>query len=106
MVREITVKELKTLLDNKADIQLIDVREPDEYHFANLNGQLMPMGQIEDFIGEIDHEKQVIIHCRSGVRSGKIVEHLQNKHGFTNLFNLKGGILQWADEIDTSVPKY
>jgi sulfur-carrier protein adenylyltransferase/sulfurtransferase len=105
-VKEITAKELKQLADNHADYQLIDVREPYEYDIVNLGGELIPMKTVEESIDKIRSDKKVVIHCRSGARSAKTIETLERKFGFSNLYNLKGGVLAWADEIDTSLPKY
>ena len=105
-MKEITVQELKKLQDSGADFQLIDVREPHEYEFANLGGELIPLGTIMDQTDKISREKQVVIQCRSGGRSGQAVMALEAYHGFENLYNLKGGILAWSDQIDSSVPKY
>ena len=104
-VREISVKELKEWVDKRSDFQLIDVREQYEYDIANISGQLIPLGIITDHVDKIDADKQVVIHCRSGKRSADAIEALQKK-GFNNLYNLKGGILAWADEIDSSMAKY
>ncbi len=105
-MKEVTVKELKQLLDEGADFQLIDVREQNEFDFANLGGELIPLGSVPDNIDKFAKDKQVIIHCRSGARSGNAVQFLEKNHGFDNLYNLKGGILAWSDEIDPSIPKY
>lgn len=104
-MKEVTVQELKQKLDNNEDFQLIDVREPHEAEIAQIGGKLIPMGEVMDHLDEISRTKPVIIHCRSGARSGAIVQALE-KQGYTNLYNLKGGILAWANEIDPSVPKY
>lgn len=105
-MKEVTVQELKTLIDTKADFQLIDVREPHEYDICNIQGELIPMGEIPDNVARIATDRQVVIHCRSGARSGQIVQYLEKNHGLTNLYNLKGGVLAWAKEIDTSMPTY
>ena len=105
-MKEITVQQLKEMMDNKEDFQLIDVREENEYNFANLNGELMPLGSILDHEDDIAKDKKVIVHCRSGARSANAILQLEQSAGFDNLYNLKGGILAWADEIDPSVPKY
>ncbi len=105
-MKEISVKELKAKLDKKEDIQVIDCREPYEYEIANINAQLIPMGEMMDNIDKISRDKTVVIHCRSGARSGNIIQALEAREGFTNLYNLKGGILAWADEVDNSLTKY
>ncbi|MCZ8068919.1 MAG: molybdopterin-synthase adenylyltransferase MoeB [Bacteroidota bacterium] len=105
-MKEVTVQELKALKDSKANFQLIDVREPHEFDICNLDGELIPQAEIPHNVDKIAKDKQVVIHCRSGARSGNMVKWLESNHGFTNLYNLKGGILAWAKEIDTSMPTY
>ncbi len=105
-MKEITVQELKKLIDTKADFQLIDVREPHEYDICNLDGELIPMAEVPNNPDRISKDKQVVVHCRSGKRSGDMVIWLERTHGFTNLYNLKGGILAWAKEIDPEMPVY
>jgi len=106
MIDEISVKDLKTMQDNNDDFQLIDVRESDEYAFASLSGELIPMNSIPDRVEEISRDKKVIVMCRSGKRSAHIVAYLKKMHNYDNVFNLKGGILAYSDEIDPSIPKY
>lgn len=102
---DITVQELKQRLDAGEQINLIDVREQSEYDVSNLNGILMPMSninsQLEDYMAY--QFEEVVIHCRSGARSGRVVEALR-QIGFVNARNLIGGIKAWADEIDPSMP--
>ncbi len=105
-MKEITVQELKELRDSGADFQLIDVREPHEYDICNLDGELIPQGDIPRSVGRVDRIKKVILQCRSGARSGNMVQWLEKNHGFTNLYNLKGGILAWAREVDPEMPTY
>ena len=105
-MKEVTVQELKDLMDSKTDFQLIDVREPHEYDICHLNGELIPMSDIPANVEKISKDKQVVIHCRSGKRSGDMLLWLEKNHGFTNLYNLKGGILAWAKEIDPEFPTY
>ncbi len=105
-MREITVQELKKLKDASADFQLIDVREPHEYDICDIGGELIPMAEIPSSTDKISRDKQVIIHCRSGKRSGEMVLWLEKNEGYTNLYNLKGGILAWAKEIDPEMPVY
>jgi adenylyltransferase/sulfurtransferase len=106
LMKEITVQELKRLKDSGADFQLIDVREPHEYDICNLDGELIPMAEIPGSTAKIARDKQVIIHCRSGKRSGEMVLWLEKNEGYENLYNLKGGVLAWAKEIDLSMPTY
>ena len=105
-MKSITVQELKTLLDTQADFQLIDVREPFENDICTLNGELIPMNEIPAHFEKISKDKQVVIHCRSGKRSGDVIQYLETNHGYDNLYNLTGGILAWAAEIDPAMAKY
>lgn len=105
-MKEITVRELKTKLDNNEDFQLIDVREQNEREFTNIGGDHISMGSVMQNLDKINNDKDVVVYCRSGSRSGQIVSFLEMNHGFENLYNLKGGILAWADEIDESIKKY
>ena len=105
-MKEKTVLELKAMMDSGEDFQLLDIREPHEYEICNLKAELIPMNEIPDNLDKISKDKPVVIHCRSGSRSGRIIEYLEDAQGFTNLYNLKGGILAWADEIDHSMAKY
>ncbi len=105
-VKTINVKELRNWIIRDNDFQLIDVRESSEYEFSNINGQLIPLAQIENNISKIKRDKKVVFQCRSGKRSADAVKLLQKKHRFDNLYNLEGGILAWADEIDSTIKKY
>lgn len=105
-VPEMTVEKLKEMIDSgESNYQLIDVREPYEYEIGNLGGLLIPLGDIENRLDEISSSGKTIFHCRSGVRSQKAIVKLQ-KLGFKNLYNLKGGVLEWANKIDYNFPKY
>lgn len=105
-VEEITVTELDTLLTNNVDITLIDVREPYEFDIVEMSGILIPQHQVEKHLDKIPKKGKVVIHCRSGIRSADVIRLLQKSYGYENLYNLKGGILAWAREIDTSLPIY
>ncbi|MEO8473915.1 MAG: rhodanese-like domain-containing protein [Chryseolinea sp.] len=105
-MKEITVQELKALKDSGEDFQLIDVREPHEFDICNLDGELIPQGDIPGNVDKISKDKKVIVHCRSGARSGNMINWLEKNKGFTNLYNLKGGVLAWAKEIDPDMPTY
>jgi sulfur-carrier protein adenylyltransferase/sulfurtransferase len=105
-VPEITVTELKAKLDAGDNLFVLDVREPHEYDIARLEGTtLIPLGQLPSRVNELNSADDIVVHCRSGVRSAKAVGFLQ-KAGFQKVKNLKGGILAWSDQIDPSVPKY
>jgi adenylyltransferase/sulfurtransferase len=104
---EVTVQEMKRALSNpKLGIKVIDVREPDEYQIAHINGvPLVPLSTLPQRFTELDPNQQYYIHCKSGIRSMKALLFLREQ-GFKYLKNVKGGIDAWADEIDQSVPKY
>jgi molybdopterin/thiamine biosynthesis adenylyltransferase/rhodanese-related sulfurtransferase len=104
--REINVQELKSWLDKGEPFQLVDVREPYEYEIAQMGGALIPLKQIEEQLNRLATDKKVVVHCRSGKRSADAIRLLEEKYGFRNLYNLKGGILAWADEIDPTLAKY
>lgn len=98
-MQEITAPELKALIEKKTDFQLIDVREPHEFDEVNLQGELIPMGEVIDNLDKISKDKTVVIYCRSGKRSAAVIQALESQHGFTNLRNLKGGILTYIEEV-------
>ncbi len=105
-MKEITVEDLKNKIDQNEDFQLIDVREEFEYDICNLNGELIPMGLIFNEVERIATNKPVVIHCKSGGRSGVVIAELEKRFGLSNLYNLKGGILAYAREIDPSLQTY
>ena len=106
-MQEITATELKQRLDDGEDIQIIDVREPEEVAVAQIPNMIhIPLGQILNRMSEIDPNRETVIHCKMGGRSARAIEALQ-RSGFTGkLTNLKGGIVAWSNEVDPSVPKY
>jgi adenylyltransferase/sulfurtransferase len=104
-IPQITVKELKRRLDAGEDVQLIDVREPYEVQIAQMGGKLIPQNEVPNRLGEIDRNREVVLHCRSGARSQKIAEFLKQA-GYPRVANVAGGILAWSDEIDPKVQKY
>ncbi len=104
-MREITVQELKHKIDSKEDFQLIDVREPFEYEMSNLNGLNIPLAGVVLEASKISKDKPVIMQCRSGARSAAALMQLEQL-GYTNLFNLKGGILAWKTEFEPDMQVY
>jgi len=104
-MKEISVEELKEKIDNNEDFQLIDVRETFEYDTSNLNGENIPLASVLLEKSKISKEKPVIIHCRSGKRSAQAIKLLENE-GYTNLANLKGGILAWKENMDPDMIVY
>jgi sulfur-carrier protein adenylyltransferase/sulfurtransferase len=103
---EIDVLELKAKIDRGDDFVLIDVREPHEYQIGSIPGsKLIPLGEFPRHLGEFDPSSEIVIHCKSGMRSGKAC-NVMRQAGFQNVRNVVGGILAWSDKVDPSVPKY
>lgn len=98
-VKTVTVADLKKMMVEKSDFQLIDVREDFEKEMFDIGGELIPSGSILENEKRISRTKKVVIYCRSGARSAKAIEQLQTLSGFDNLYNLEGGILAWEAEI-------
>lgn len=104
--RAVTVEELKARMDGQADFVLVDVREPGEYQICKIPGaQLIPLNELVERYQELPKDRELIIHCRSGVRSARAAHFLRGR-GFQDVHNLEGGILAWIDRIDPSQPKY
>jgi len=104
-MKEVTVQELKSMIDNNVEFQLIDVREPFEYEVSNLNGLNIPLAGILIEAAKVSKDIPVIIQCRSGKRSAQAVMLLEQQ-GYTNLANLQGGILAWKAEINPEIDVY
>jgi adenylyltransferase/sulfurtransferase len=104
-IPEMQVEELKRRLDAGEDLYVLDVREPHEYQICNIGGHLIPLGDLPKRVNELDSSREIVAHCRSGVRSAKAVGFLQQA-GFKKVHNLAGGILAWADRVDPKMPKY
>ena len=105
-VPEITPRELSELLRSGAPLDLVDVREPHEWEIGRIDGaRLIPLDRFPEHLGEFDATREIVVHCRSGVRSAKAVRQLQAA-GYTRVHNLAGGILRWSDDVDPTIPKY
>ncbi|MFN4258422.1 MAG: molybdopterin-synthase adenylyltransferase MoeB [Gemmataceae bacterium] len=103
---ETTVEELKARLDRREQVFILDVRNPEEYQICRIAGStLIPLPELPQRFAELDRDREIIVHCKSGMRSLKAVQFLRGQ-GFTHLKNLQGGILAWADKIDPAMPKY
>ena len=103
---EITPRELKAKMDNGDEFVLVDVREPEEYAICRIPGsRLIPRLSLPEKLHELSSADEIVVHCKSGVRSGKAVEFLKQA-GYRKVKNLVGGILRWSDDVDTTVPKY
>ena len=104
---EITATELKQRLDQGDDVQIIDVREANEYAVARIpNSKHIPLGQVINRMSEIDPDRDTVVHCKMGGRSAKAIEALRRAGFEGRLTNLKGGITAWSNDVDPSVPKY
>lgn len=105
IMADITVTELKERMDKGESLILIDVREPHEYELSNLGGQLIPLGTLPVALPDMEElkDQEIIIHCKSGGRSGQAAAFMR-QNGFSNVRNLLGGILDWKNKIDPSIP--
>lgn len=103
---EIGVAELKAMRDAGRDFVLLDVRRPDELEIAQLDWAVhVPMDEIPERIGEVPQDRDVVVMCHGGTRSGRVAAYLRS-NGFTRVANLEGGIDAWAREIDPSLATY
>jgi len=106
MIKEIDVHALKNKLSKKDDFILLDVRTDSEYYLSRIEGSVhIPMNNIPTNIDELDKNKEIIVQCKSGKRSAKVCEFLLSRN-FLNVKNLKGGIIEWAKQIDPSIIVY
>lgn len=104
-IPEISVQELEALQNAKADLLILDVRNPDEYTICNLDGYLIPFKELPTRLHELNREQLIVVHCHAGGRSRRATEFLIQE-GFKNVRNLRGGITAWANEIDPKMAKY
>jgi adenylyltransferase/sulfurtransferase len=103
---EMTVEELKKRLDRGEKVFILDVRNPEEIQICRIPGStVIPLPSLPQRVGELDRGREMVVHCKSGMRSQKAIQFLREQ-GFTKLVNLKGGILAWADKIDPAMAKY
>lgn len=105
-VKEITPSELYNWQVTGEQFQLIDVREPHEYDIVNIGAELIPLATVADNAARISKDTKVVVHCKMGGRSAKAIRELQDKFGYNNLYNLKGGILAYIDEVQPELTKY
>jgi sulfur-carrier protein adenylyltransferase/sulfurtransferase len=105
-MKTITVSELKSKLDQRQALQIIDVREEYEVEICTLGGEHIPMAEVLDSVDKIRRDVPVIIHCRGGNRASAVILALENNFQFNNLYNLEGGIIAWAEEVDPQMEIY
>ncbi len=98
-MKEISPTELKKWKDTGNDFQLIDVREPYEAERCNIGGTLIPLGEVVERMNEIRKDIPVVVHCKSGSRSGAMIQALSSRYGYDNLVNLTGGILGYGAAV-------
>jgi adenylyltransferase/sulfurtransferase len=104
-VPEIKAEELKQRLDAGEDIYLLDVRDEQEYETSNIGGHLIPLPELRSRMNELDAKQKIITVCKMGPRGAKAVQLLL-KAGFSQVWNLTGGIHAWSDRVDHGVLKY
>ena len=103
---DLDANEVKTMIDEGDRFTLIDVREPHEHQICNIPyAKLIPLGDLPKRVSELNSAEEIVVHCKSGMRSAKGVDFLKQA-GFKKVRNMKGGILAWSDKVDPSVPKY
>ena len=105
-VKEISAKDLYEWQVKGKKFKLIDVREPSEFKIVQIGGELIPLATVADHADQIPRDIDVVIHCKAGVRSLKAIRQLEEKFGFKNLYNLKGGILAYIDQVQPELTRY
>ena len=107
MIEEISATDLKRRMDAGDDIQLIDVRQPEEWAFAKIEGaKLIPLGDLLKRMSELDENRETVLQCKTGIRSARGVDALRGAGFKGKLKNLRGGITAWSNEVDPKIPKY
>ena len=104
-IPQVTASELKQRIEAGENLLILDVREPFEYQIANIGGTLIPLDQVPHRLGEIEREREIVVHCKFGARSQRVAEFLRQS-GYTKVSNLAGGIMAWSDQVDPSVMRY
>ena len=104
--RTITPTEFAERAARGERVRLIDVREPEEFELARVEGaELLPLSRFQEWAGALDAEEEIVVMCHHGIRSAHVCAHLAAQ-GFTRMVNLAGGIERWSQEVDRSVPRY
>src|SRR5690606_7954345 len=104
-VKEVEPTEFLTWQE-QGDVQVIDVREPDEYEIVHLDSELLPLATLADQVDKIARDKRVVVLCKTGRRSSRAIRLLEKQFGYTNLYNLKGGILNYIAQLGLELPVY
>ena len=105
-MQEITPEEIQNKIKNKEEFQLIDIREEFEIEYCGIDGEHIPMAEVLENVEKIRKDIPVIFHCQGGNRSKAVIYMLEKKHGFTNLYNLVGGVNGYASDVDGSLNCY
>jgi sulfur-carrier protein adenylyltransferase/sulfurtransferase len=105
-IKEITAKDLYDWQVKGKKFKLIDVREPSEFKIVQIGGTLIPLSTVAEHADQIPKDIDVVVYCKSGVRSTKAIKELEEKFGFDNLYNLKGGILAYIDQVQPELTRY
>jgi rhodanese-related sulfurtransferase len=105
-VKEISARELYDWQVKGRPFKLIDVREPSEFKIVQIGGELIPLATVADHAEQIPRDIDVVVHCKAGVRSLKAIRELEEKFGYTNLYNLKGGIIAYIDQVKPELTRY
>ncbi|HEX8127752.1 MAG TPA: rhodanese-like domain-containing protein [Pyrinomonadaceae bacterium] len=104
--KTITPEEFAERAARGERVRLIDVREPEEFELARVEGaELLPLSRFREWEGALDAGEEIVVMCHHGVRSAQVCAYLAGQ-GFTKMFNLAGGIERWSQEVDRSVPRY
>lgn len=104
-MKQISATELKDLMQNDTDLQIIDIRDTYEFEYSNLGekAKSIPMAEVLDRVAEIPNDGKVVMHCKSGNRSEAMIDYLEIHKSYQNLYNLTGGIVAWSEEVDPSL---
>ena len=106
LFKSISASELHEKLQNESDFKLIDVREPEEFAWARIDGaELLPLSEFQNWRERLNPADEIVFICHHGIRSGQVCSFLA-PGGFKNLWNLTGGIDAWSVEVDGNVPRY
>ena len=104
-IRELSAPELEALLASGAALELVDVRTHDERAMAAIDGSRLLDQAYHDALLQRDRDTPIVFMCHHGIRSRHAAEYFRQQ-GFTNLYNLSGGIDAWSALVDPSVPRY
>jgi len=105
-VKSISSEEFSRLREIDPNMRLIDVREADEYELVNIGGELMPLSTISEITFPTNNAEKIVVMCKSGMRSTKAIQMLEDKYGCQNMYNLEGGIIGHIHKMQLGLPTY